>query len=104
MKKFLCLLALISINLWAVEVTPTIRVNQSIEFSDDMKFENLELAIDRQLVAFDVNGLPGTIRFGGTTYKKTVLRDSLLTLKSIARDGKACLTENSLIDCMNLKT
>lgn len=101
MKKFLCLLALISLNLWAVENTPTIRVNQSIEFSDDMRFENLELAIDRQLVAYAANGLAGTIRFGNTTYKKTVLRDSLLTLKSIARDGKNCLLERALIDCLN---
>ncbi len=101
MKKFLSLLVLISLSAMAVEITPTIRVLQSLEFSDDMKFENLELAINRQMVAYEVSGLSGKIRFGATTYPKTVLKESLLTLKTLAREGKECLQTKTLIECNN---
>lgn len=79
---------------WA-EVTPTVAVSQSLVFDDDIDFQNLDLAIDRQLQSYALSGLPGTIKFGKKTYRKTVLKDSLLLLKDIASNTKECLAVGS---------
>ena len=71
----------ISASVFAVEITPTIRLNQSISFADDMNFANLDLAIERQLTSYDIQGLAGDIRFGTKVYPRKVMRDSLVLLK-----------------------
>jgi len=50
------LLIMIPASLMA-ETTPTARLNQSLAFADDMNFENLNLAVDRQLKSFEQVGL-----------------------------------------------
>lgn len=85
MMMFFCLGAL------AQEVTPTSRVYQSIEFSDDLDFENLSLAIERQLVSYEIQNMKGTIKFGTVTYPKSLLKDSLILLREITEAGKECL-------------
>jgi membrane-bound lytic murein transglycosylase A len=95
------LLLFVSFGLHAQEITPTVAVNQSLDFADDMDFENLDLAIERQLASNRYRNLSGTIRFGSRTYQRTVLRDSLLLLRQLANDAKGCL-ETGLVpeSCM----
>lgn len=82
------------------EITPTALLDQSLEFSDDLNFDNLDLAIARQLKSFDRLGLNGTIQFGKTVYPKTVLRESLVLLKEISESTKDCLKTNSEATCL----
>lgn len=83
------------------ETTPTTRLNQSVAFTDDMQFVNLDLVIERQLASFATRGLSGTIRFGTKTYPKTVLRDSLILLKEIADAAQYCQKTNPANLCMD---
>lgn len=89
MKILLCLMAMLSLNSFAVEILPTERVNQSLDFADDMNFQNLNLAIERQMKSF-ARGLSGQIKFGTKTYNRTVLKDSLVLLKQLADESVAC--------------
>jgi membrane-bound lytic murein transglycosylase A len=100
--KIFLILALLcgSLNLFA-ESTPTIKLDQSLAFADDLQFENLALAIDRQLKSFEETGLVGTIKFGTTTYPKRVLKDSLILLKSLTFATSECLRTNKSSVCMN---
>jgi membrane-bound lytic murein transglycosylase A len=81
------------------EVTPTIRLNQSVEFGDDMNFKNLNIAIARQLKSFERTGLKGTIRFGAQIYPKSILKESLLLLQNISETTLECMKLNSEADC-----
>lgn len=81
--------------------TPTRRVTQSIDFADDMDFQNLELAIERQLSAYDVMGLKGSIRFGTKVYRRTVLRDSLSLLRDLTIMAKTCFKSYEKSFCLN---
>lgn len=86
------LILAISFCAFSQEITPTERVQASLEFKDDLDFEKLPLAIERQLENFRIRGLPGTIRFGTKVYPRTVLKDSLLLLKKISDEAVTCLS------------
>ncbi len=58
----------LGLGAFAQEVTPTSRVYQSLEFMDDLDFENLSIAIDRQLVSYEIQNMAGTIKFGTVVY------------------------------------
>lgn len=81
------------------QVTPTSRLYQSLSFADDMNFENLDLAIERQLASFQKIGLKGTIQFGTKVYQKTALKTSLETLKVLANDARECAKVRSAAEC-----
>lgn len=83
----------------AQEVTPTSRVYQSLEFMDDLDFENLSTAIDRQLLSYEVQNMGGTIKFGTVTYPKSVLKSSLVLLKELTESGKECLSTETRDYC-----
>jgi membrane-bound lytic murein transglycosylase A len=103
-KILILSLCLIS-SAFAAEVTPTVRVQQSLSFIDDMKFENLELAIDRQLNSYPTQGLDGDIRFGTIVYPKAVLKNSLMLLKELSIEAKKCTEtqpESVCLDAFNL--
>lgn len=99
MKIIFCIMMMFGLGAFAQEVTPTSRVYQSIEFTDDLDFSNLALAIDRQLSSYEVQGLNGSIRFGSTNYPKTILKDSLVLLKELTNKAKECLTTQEREDC-----
>lgn len=73
--------------------TPTILFNQSLEFTDDMDFKNMDLAITRQLQYFNRRGLEGEIQFGETIYPVSQLKESLKLLKSLYNEFLACKGE-----------
>lgn len=101
MKVLAALILVLSFAASAVETTPTTRLNQSVSFADDMMFENLDLAIERQLKSFEQIGLSGTIKFGTLTYPKSILKDSILLLKQITTNAKLCLKSNPEKTCMS---
>lgn len=70
--------------------TSTSQVFQSMEFADDINFENIDLAIERQLKSYERSGLSGQIRYGKKVYPKTYLRDSLILFKQIVDETKVC--------------
>ncbi|MFA5584583.1 MAG: MltA domain-containing protein [Bacteriovoracaceae bacterium] len=87
---FLNILLVFSVA-YAQEVTPTQRTYETIQFDDDLDFENVELAIARQLRSYDRIGLKGTIRFGTKVYPKSIMRDSLLHFQKLTQKAKECL-------------
>lgn len=100
-KGTLILFSIFSLSLMAAEITPTIRVHQSLSFTDDMNFKNLDLAIDRQLLAYSKLDLSGQIRFGTLTYSKEALRDSLVLLKALSTAARACTKKHSDESCLS---
>lgn len=100
MKLIIAILALCSGLAFAQEVTPTMRLQQSVTFSDDLQFQNLDLAIERQLASFDKVGLKGNIKFGTKVYPKTVLKDSLLLLRELSKKALNCQRTKPATDCL----
>ena len=96
--KFL-LLALLSLSAFGQEITPTERVYASMSFEDDLDFELLPKAIDRQLQNYARRGLKGTIRFGTKTYEKSTLKESLLALKKLSGEATECLKTSERSVC-----
>jgi membrane-bound lytic murein transglycosylase A len=96
--KYLIFLFLPVIAL-AQEVTPTQKVEVSMDFTDDLDFEHLPKAIDRQLENYTKRGLKGTIKFGSKVYPRTILKDSLLTLKTLALQATECLKVSNRAVC-----
>lgn len=101
MKNLILSFCLFSSVAFGTEVTPTVRVNQSISFIDDMKFENLDMAISRQLNSYTNQGLNGDIKFGTLVYPKVVLRNSLILLKELSASAKLCAQTQPEDLCLN---
>jgi membrane-bound lytic murein transglycosylase A len=102
MKTILALGLLVAFTLKAQEITPTVRFNQSINFGDDLNFENLNKAIDRQLKSYQVMGLSGTIKFGTKVFPKTILRDSLVLLKTLTTSARECFLVHPSNQCLEI--
>lgn len=96
---WLGLLLLTSFELSAQQVTPTEAVIASMDFQDDLDFEHLPLAISRQLANYKVRGLTGTIQFGTKVYPRTVLKDSLIELNTLAEFAVECLKTSQRSVC-----
>lgn len=101
MKAWIALF-LISFAVVAQETTPTQRLYQSLSFADDMNFENLDLAVERQLASYARSGLKGQIKFGTKLYPKTILKDSLLLLQSLAKEARECQKTQPLAVCQDM--
>lgn len=99
MLKIILVLSLVLSHMALADVTPTKRLYQSLNFTDDMSFENLDQAIDRQLVVFNNRKPTGTIKFGTKVYPKSVLKDSLLLLKALAGEARRCLKNSPASEC-----
>lgn len=101
MKALITIFCLLSCSVWAQEITPTQRLHQTVVFADDMNFENLDLAIERQLTSFNRIGLKGQIRFGTVNYPKSVLKDSLVLFQQLANKARECKKSNPENICMD---
>lgn len=84
---------------FAQEVTPTTRVQEAMVFDDDLDFNLLDKAINRQLEHYSRKPLTGTIRFGTLNYPKTVLKDSLLELQALVNKAQECFKTSSKEVC-----
>lgn len=79
---------------------PTTQVFQSLNFSDDIDFQNMDLVISRQLKSYEETGLSGKTTYGKITYPKTNLRDSLVLLKEIVDETKTCMLASTREICL----
>lgn len=96
----LSLLLILNAHAEALNITPTKRINEKIEFHDDLEFKNLDLAISRQLKSYSEAYLKGTIKFGADTFKKQKLKDSLLHFKSLFENYFSCKEVNETSLCL----
>ena len=81
--------------------TPT-RLAQAKEipqFVDDLNFEWLELAIQRQLKRYSDLNLKGSIRYGKDIYPLTKVRESLEYILVLAKSHRRCLENSSPETC-----
>jgi membrane-bound lytic murein transglycosylase A len=101
LKTLMFFFFIFSSSVLFAESTPTTRLYQSLSFADDIEFENLDLAISRQLQSYERMGLKGQIKFGTKNYPKTILKDSLLLLKQFADEMKACVKIQAKSFCQN---
>lgn len=99
--KFLAIALCFCVSALAVEVTPTVRVAQSLSFSDDLNFSNLDLAIKRQLNSYSERSLAGEIRFGTKPYPRKVLKDSLILLNELSSAAIKCQESQPAAVCLN---
>lgn len=78
-------------------VTPTEKLNTVNwpEIDDDLDFENLDLAIDRQLAHFGAHPPDGVLRLGGDQYPLSWAVNSLEQMKELAKQARDCLSQNS---------
>jgi membrane-bound lytic murein transglycosylase len=91
LKFLISLMALFfSVYLNAQVKTPTVLHEGSLSFLDDMEFANLKLALNRQLQAFTVKNLKGTIQFGTSIYQKTILKTSAERLLKKIEEYEIC--------------
>ena len=87
--------------------TPTrlAKADEIPQFVDDLNFEWLELAVQRQLKRYADLSLKGSIRYGGDTYPLTRVRESLEHILSLSKTYRACLETTSPEICgENLQT
>lgn len=85
----------------AQEITPTKKYNISIDFSDDLDFDNIDLAIERQMKSFTASRMKGTIKFGQETYPKTIIRDSLVSFQALVNKYRECAKVSHTQSCMS---
>ena len=95
-----CFVLLLSFSSFAQEKTPTERVYASMPFEDDLDFNHLNLAIERQLANYKKFGLKGTIQFGTKVYERSVLRDSLVLLQSLSNEAIKCMSVSDKSECI----
>jgi membrane-bound lytic murein transglycosylase A len=82
-------------------VTATVEVDpKTLQFVDDLDFKLLDVAVQRQINAFDGNvSLKGKIKYGERTFQKSVLRDSLVLFQEIARQTDECMSKAEKAVC-----
>ncbi len=85
------LIVLLCSQAFALIKTPTVSEFNPPVFSDDIDFNLMERAIDRQLKYFSRINLNADIQFGERVYKKQDMRDSLVEFKNLMAEYKSCL-------------
>jgi membrane-bound lytic murein transglycosylase A len=100
--KFLILSILFfSFKSFSLEMTPTEEFPLCMDLSDDLDFENLDLAISRQKKAFRSLKENEEIKFGEKIFKKRIVRESLELFEKISKETKSCLGFKSRRECFN---
>jgi hypothetical protein len=98
LKQFLAVILLFSnLNVFAEAfLTPTKIVKQPIVFEDDLDFDWMEMALDRQIYTFESLNLSGTIKLGKTIYPRAQLLSSVKLFKDLINEARACILNSPL--------
>lgn len=75
------------------------KMNENIQFDDDLDFENILLAIQRQEAYFNRVSLDVEFQFGKKNIKRKKLRDSLAVFKGEVISTMACLKKLTRSEC-----
>lgn len=79
---------------------PTQRVYEPIEFTDDLDFDNMQKAIDRQIKQLSgLRSLKKKFKLGTLLYTRQHLKDSLVLFKTLVNDTKNCMLTSAASDC-----
>lgn len=101
MKRILIIAFVFSFSALAQYTTPTKKYTGELNFWDDINFENIDLAIKRQLRVYkgkyDINK---TITFGKKTVKIKRLKDTLLKFQEIVNEYRECTTSTLKKTCI----
>lgn len=100
MKSFALGILFISIGAMSAEMPPMDKVSHYIEYSDDLNFENLQTAIDRQIVHFNLVNLNEPVKIGKRNLTRAHLKKSLEAFSILANEAKACSLVNSTDECL----
>ncbi len=74
-------------------VTPTTRQHEMPTFEDDLDFQNMVTALDRQIAAYRRGNLSGTIKMGTVFYPRQRLLDSAIYFKGLVQRVQACISK-----------
>lgn len=100
MTYFFALVFAFSFSAFAQNTTPTTEFNQSMVFEDDLDFENIHLAIDRQLTSFRRAPQRTTVKYGRTVYPARRLEDTMRSFKALITDTQTCMQTTDKSVCM----
>ena len=80
--------------------TPTKRSYDYPQFTDDMDFEWMQTALDRQLKAFDRMNMRGTIKLGTVQYPLMRMKESIELFQVIMQKYKVCINKDIRSNCV----
>lgn len=92
------LIVFLSLNLFANEsqrIPKTQKVNEYIEFNDDLDFENMKLAIKRHMRFFNRADLNVTFNFGAEQYSRHDLKKTLVNFEALIELALECMKDSS---------
>jgi membrane-bound lytic murein transglycosylase A len=77
--------------------TPTkkLKLSQYPKFIDDLNFDLMDIAINRQIKRFKQKSMRGTIKLGSDTYPQSHMMTSLIEFRKLLSNHKSCLLEKS---------
>lgn len=78
---------------------PMTKINQSLSFIDDLDFDNIELAIERQLRSFLSQDLTKKINLATDTYTQKDMQETLIFFQKLTQRTKECLHNHSREVC-----
>lgn len=79
----------------SVRIPKTIKVNEYIEFKDDLSFSNMKLAIKRNMKFFNSANLNVKFKFGNDSYTRSSLKESLLSFEILVDQALECMKTSS---------
>ena len=100
------LIILFSFNIFAsAEESPAMpafeKVNGPLDYEDDLDFEHVLLAIQRQLKYFDNTDLSSKFKFGQRTLRREHLKNSLLVFRKLIVDAMNCFQISTRSNCLS---
>lgn len=95
----LVILPSISFSGDSVRIPKTIKVNEFIDFKDDLDFKNMKLAIKRNTKFFNRADLTVKFKFGKDTYTRKSLKTSQESFEILVDQAIACMKTESKAYC-----
>jgi hypothetical protein len=92
------LISFLSLNLFANEsqrIPKTHKVDEYIDFNDDLDFENMKLAIKRHMVFFNRADLNVSFKFGAEQYSRHDLKNTLVNFEALIDMALECMKNSS---------
>ena len=75
------------------------KVAEKIDFTDDIDFKNMQIAIDRQLEYFNRTNLRTQFSFGSRLLRRSHLKTSLKRFNAIVKETVSCLENGNRKSC-----
>lgn len=83
----------------SARIPTTTKVNEYIDFKDDLDFKNMKLAIKRNKKFFNRADLSVKFKFGNDTYNRKSLRDSQISFEILVDQALECMQSEAKNFC-----